>query len=100
MRRNVYIGRALGVLAGYCEQLGYEDSWLLDIAGEAARVRNWELAREAIATFVNERSFGPVEGKALDQLGRLVWDCLVWDTELKIEYEEELVDELVEEKPS
>jgi hypothetical protein len=99
MQRNIYIGRALGVVAAYCEQLGYEDAWLLDIAGEAARARNWELAREAIATFVNGRSFGPVEGRALDYLTRLVWDCLVWDAELKIDYEEELVEELVEEKP-
>jgi hypothetical protein len=94
MQCNVYIGRALGVVAAYCEQLGYEDSWLLDIAGEAARARNWELAREAVATFVNERSFGPIEGKALDYLTRLIWDCLVWDTELTIDCG---VEELVEE---
>jgi hypothetical protein len=94
MKHNVYIGRALGVVAGYCELLGYEDAWLLELAGEAARVRNWELAREAIATFVNERSFGPIEGEALDYLTRLIWDCLVWDTELTIDCgAEELVEE-------
>jgi hypothetical protein len=62
------------VLAGYFDLLGYPDAWLLHIAGEAARNWNWNLAREAIATFVDDRRFGELEDRALDYLTRIIWN--------------------------
>jgi hypothetical protein len=72
---NAYVGRALWVLAGYFDLLGYPDSWLLQVAGEAARNWNWSLAHEAIATFEHGRrfgEFGELGERALDYLKRIV----------------------------
>ncbi len=73
--KHLYVGRALGVLAEYFDLLGYEDSWLLEIAGEAARARNWGLAREALATFEHGRKFGEfgdLGERALDYIKRMI----------------------------
>ncbi len=91
---NVYVGRALGVLAGYFDLLGYDDSWLLEIAGEAARSRSWSLAREALATFEHGRSFGEfgeLGERALAHLKRIMSQeqFYVYDVEIE-ELEEEL----------
>ena len=69
---HLYIGQALWVVAEYCDQLGELDSWLLQIAGEAARCRNWKLARLALATFRHDRRLGEIEERALDYLASLI----------------------------
>jgi hypothetical protein len=71
---HLYIGQALWVVAEYCDQLGERNSWLLQIAGEAARVRNWKLARLAVATFRYGRQLGEIEERALDYLVSLIID--------------------------
>jgi hypothetical protein len=92
--KHLYIGQALWVIAGYCDLLGELDSWLLQIAGEAARSRNWQLARLAIATFrlQQDRCLGEIEERALDYL-----TALVWSEEMKNELYNEEIAELHEE---
>jgi len=75
--KHLYISQALGVLARHAESLGYDDSWLLEVASEAATVRDWELVRGCLATFAWERTFGKVEEKAIEHLSRLVSDEII-----------------------
>jgi len=96
---HLYIGQALWVVAEYCDQLGELDSWLLQIAGEAARSRNWKLARLAVATFRHGRQLGEVEERALDYLVSLIvgeemkdWACS--DETEYVELHEEATEEV------
>jgi hypothetical protein len=70
--KHLYVGRALAVLAEYFEMLGYDDAWLLQVAGEAARNWNWGLVREAIAAFMQEREFCGLEHEALEHITRII----------------------------
>jgi hypothetical protein len=98
--KHLYVGRALAVLAEYCEMLGYDDAWLLQVAGEATRSRNWELAREAVATFVQERGDpGGLEEKALEHITRLVNEVMNVYSGVYVELQEANEEEELEELP-
>jgi hypothetical protein len=69
--QELYTRKALEVLADYCDMVGYDDSWLLQVAAEAVDNGKWELARDAVVLFCSGRELITVVKRATDQIIRL-----------------------------
>ena len=87
-----YTRKALAILAEYCDMVGYDDAWLLEVAAEAVNNGRWELARDAVVLF-SDRELITVAKRATDQIIGAIVEQLNW--QLATSYE---VEDLVEEE--
>jgi hypothetical protein len=96
--QELYTRKALEVLADYCDMVGYDDSWLLQVAAEAVDNGKWELARDAVVLFCSGRELITVVKRATDQIIRSIVEQVNWQQATSYEIED-LVEEIEEELP-
>jgi hypothetical protein len=96
--QELYTRKALEVLADYCDMVGYDDSWLLQVAAEAVDNGKWELARDAVVLFCSGRELITVVKRATDQIIRSIVEQVNWQQATSYEIED-LVKEIEEELP-
>jgi hypothetical protein len=92
--QELYTRKALEVLADYCDMVGYDDSWLLQVAAEAVDNGKWELARDAVVLFCSGRELITVVKRATDQIIRSIVEQINWQQATSYEVEDLVEEEL------
>jgi hypothetical protein len=92
--QELYTRKALEVLADYCDMVGYDDSWLLQVAAEAVDNGKWGLARDAVVLFCSGRELITVVKRATDQIIRSIVEQINWQQATSYEVEDLVEEEL------